>query len=199
MFTNEKHAGGPRRRGRKIALTVALALLLTLSVAGTVAYLATKTKPVKNTFEPTTISTTVEESFNGTVKSNVVVRNNGTAPAYIRVALVVNNVFVDTNNNVTGICSKHPATLPSFTLGTGWVKFGNYYYYTSPVAGGGVTTALIDSATLAGEEGCCKMQLEVIASAIQADGKNSDNETPVQNAWNVTIANGTVTAYTPAG
>lgn len=180
----------PRRNRRGVAAIAATVLLLTLVVGGTIAFLMDKTDPVVNVFQPTDVSSKVEESFDGSVKSNVVVRNTGKIDAYIRVALVMNNVTFNEDGSVKGICGQHPVSA-SFTPGKNWEKYGNYYYYTLPVAPGAATaTPLIDSMTLAGVDGCCKMQVEVIASAIQAEPAAA-----VQQAWKVNIAPGNVTPY----
>lgn len=65
----DKHfsQGGSRRyRGKKPALLiVALALILTVAVGGTVAYLTTKTDSKINTFTPSQVSCEVTEKFDG--------------------------------------------------------------------------------------------------------------------------------------
>lgn len=180
----------PRRSRRGVAAIAATVLLLTLVVGGTIAFLMDKTDPVVNVFDPTDVSSSVEESFDGTTKSNVVVRNTGKINAYIRVAVVMNNMTFNEDGTVKGVCGQHPVS-KTFTPGKNWVKYGNYYYYTLPVKAGETTaTPLISSIELAGVEGCCKMQVEVIASAIQAEPA-----TAVQQAWKVNIAPNSVTAY----
>ena len=68
---------------------LALALVLTLSVGGTIAYLITNTSAITNTFTPSYVDCLVDESFNGNVKTNVSVKNNGDTEAYIRATVIV--------------------------------------------------------------------------------------------------------------
>ena len=74
------------------------------------------------------------------------------------------------------------ASLPAFTLGTGWVKCGDYYYYTKPVAPNQTPeTNLTDSMTLVGsymDTDGGKQAVDVMAEAIQ-----SVPEDAVKAAW----------------
>lgn len=80
--------------------------------------------------------------------------------------------------------------IPQFTPGAGWVKNGNYYYYTQPVAPneGQPAKTLIDSITLIGsypDADGGKQVIEVMAEAIQEDGVDSSGQRIVVNAWGV--------------
>lgn len=132
-------------RNRAILLIASIALVCALAAAGAVAFLIDNTEAVKNEFTPSHVTCAVEESFDGTTKTNVQIKNTGDIPAYIRVALVT--YCVDGEGNVDG--TKTATIIPSFTMGDGWVKSGEYYYFTKPVAAGALTdTALIGSITL---------------------------------------------------
>lgn len=191
-----KHDGAkarPVRRkahhtGRLTAMVIATALLLALAISGTVAWLTTKDAPITNTFNPSKVACEVTESFNGTVKSSVNVKNTGDIDAYIRVKLVTYRT------NKQGQHIGGTATLPNFTLGANWVKFGDYYYYTLPVeAGKTPATNLTDSMTLTAEytdvDGG-RQAIDVMAEAIQSVPAKAVGE-----AWGVTISEGRVTAY----
>lgn len=191
-----KHDGAkarPVRRkahhtGRLTAMVIATALLLALAISGTVAWLTTKDAPITNTFNPSKVACEVTESFNGTVKSSVNVKNTGDIDAYIRVKLVTYRT------NKQGQHIGGTATLPNFTLGANWVKFGDYYYYTLPVeAGKTPATNLTDSMTLTAEytdvDGG-RQAIDVMAEAIQSVPAEA-----VGQAWGVTISEGSVTAY----
>lgn len=191
-----KHDGAkarPVRRkkhhtGRLTAMVIATALLLALAISGTVAWLTTKDKPITNTFNPSKVACEVTESFNGTVKSNVNVMNTGDIDAYIRVKLVTYRT------NKQGQHIGGTATLPNFTLGANWVKFGDYYYYMLPVAAGKMpATNLTDSMTLTAEYTDADgghQSIDVMAEAIQSVPAKAVGE-----AWGVTISEGRVTAY----
>lgn len=172
----------PRRRKRRSkktgTLLFSLVLLLTMMVGGTLAYLTIQTNPVVNQFTPSHVSCTVTESFDGTIKRNVNVTNTSDIPAYIRVKLVSYRVN-DAGKHIGGT-----ADLPAFTLGTGWVKNGEYYYYTQPVAAGASPAAkLTDSMTLTGsytDADGGKQVIEVMAEAIQSVPTSA-----VVSAWGV--------------
>lgn len=179
-----KHDGAkarPARRkahhtGRLTAMVIATALLLALAISGTVAWLTTKDAPITNTFNPSKVACEVTESFNGTVKSSVNVKNTGDIDAYIRVKLVTYRT------NKQGQHIGGTATLPSFTLGANWVKYGDYYYYTLPVTAGQTPAAnLTDSMTLTAEYTDAdggRQAIDVMAEAIQ-----SVPEAAVKAAW----------------
>lgn len=168
-----------KRRSKKTGtLLFSLVLLLTMMVGGTLAYLTIQTTPVVNQFTPSHVSCTVTESFDGTTKSNVNVKNDSDINAYIRVKLVTYRVN-DQDQHIGGT-----ATIPDFTLGEGWVLHDGYYYYTQPVAPGAKpATDLIDSITLTGsytDADGGKQVIEVMAEAIQSVPTNA-----VVSAWNV--------------
>ena len=115
-------------KGRLNATIISVVLILTLAVGGTIAFLSTKTDPVVNTFNPSQVTCSVEENFDGTTKTNVNVKNTGDIPAFIRVKLVVYRTN-DVGQHIGGV-----SEVPAFNLGKGWAKYGDYYYYTYPVA-----------------------------------------------------------------
>lgn len=166
--------GSHAPKAKSTALIIAIVLILVMAVGGTVAYIVTHTEPVINQFTPTEAKITVVEDIKDNVKNSITVKNDSTGvPVYIRVALVAN--AIDDNGTVTG-----KAEVPVFTPGTGWVKIGEYYYYTSAVEVGDSTGNLLSG----------KMTLEantqviVVADAIQATPIDA-----VKAAWGETIAN----------
>lgn len=179
-----------KRRGRMATVILSLILLLALAVGGTIAWLSTKTTPVTNTFTPAEVTCKVEEKFDKTtgVKTDVNVTNTSNIAVYIRVKLVTYRTN-DAGQHIGGT-----ATLPTFKLGADWVKHGEYYYYTRPVAPDEKPAAdLADSMTLKTsyeDADGGKQALDVMAEAIQ-----SAPEKAVGEAWGVQIAPGSVTAY----
>ena len=170
--------GRSLRTGRLTTMVIATVLLLALAIGGTLAWLSTKDAPIQNTFLPTNVTCKVTESFdrsNG-VKSNVNVKNTGTINAFIRVKLVTYRTN-DQGQHIGGT-----ASLPEFTLGANWVKYGDYYYYTKPVAPNQKPeTNLTDSMTLIGsymDTDGGKQAIDVMAEAIQ-----SVPEAAVKAAW----------------
>lgn len=173
-----------KRRSKKTGmLFLSLLLVIGMVVGGTVAWLSTKSAPITNTFLLSHVSCSVTEEFNGTTKSNVNVINTGDIDAYIRVKLVTYRVN-DKKQHIGGA-----AEIPPFTPGNGWVKKGDYYYYTKPVAPDKQpadalisSIDLIDSYTDA-DGG--KQVIEVMAEAIQANGVADNGTKAVVEAWGV--------------
>lgn len=182
-----------RKSHRKISkagiILLSFLLLLTLSIGGTIAYLVANGGSVMNTFTPSRVTCQVTEDFDGTTKSNVNVINTGDTTAYIRVNLVTYRVNKD-GQHIGGT-----AEIPAFTPGANWVKNGNYYYYTLPVA-----PDKTPAVPLIGENGIQlssytdadggKQVIEVIAEAIQSSPASA-----VGQAWGVSISQKSVTAY----
>ncbi len=184
-------APSKRRRRRNTRVPTALVLVLLIlvsSIGGTLAYLATHTAPVENVFTPSKTTGEVEEEFDGTEKTNVNVKNTGNIDAYIRVRLVTYRVN-DAGQPIGG-----EAKLPDFTLGEGWVKSGEYYYYTKPVAPGASPAAnLTDLITLVDYQDMDggRQAIDVMAECIQAKGEAADGTPAVTAAWGVAVdANG---------
>ncbi len=181
--------GKALRTGRLTAMVIATVLLLALAIGGTLAWLSTKDAPIQNKFLPTKVTCEVMETFNGStgVKSNVNVKNTGTIDAFIRVKLVTYRTN-DQGQHIGGT-----ASLPNFTLGKGWVKYGDYYYYTLPVAPKEKPEAdLISSITLESytDVDGGHQAIDVMAEAIQSEPARA-----VGQAWGVSISQGSVTAY----
>ena len=179
-------------KGRLNATIISVVLILTMAVGGTIAFLSTKTDPVVNTFNPSQVTCSVEENFDGTTKTNVNVENTGDIPAFIRVKLVTYRTN-DQGQHIGGT-----ASLPAFTLGTGWVKCGDYYYYTCPVAPG-ATPAYSLAEVIKLTENYTDVDgghqsIDVIAEAIQAGP-----EAAVKAAWGDNFSMSGDNLVVPAG
>ena len=177
---NAAHSGAKR----SLVLVVSVLVLLLAVAGGTLAWLTAQTDGVVNTFTPAQVSCEVTEDFNGTIKSNVNVTNKSDISAYIRVKLVTYRVN-DAGQHIGGT-----ATIPTFEPGEGWVKYGEYYYYTLPVApkGPGALDNLPKTPLIGGtgiklvnsynDADGGKQVVEVMAEAIQ-----SVPEAAVKDAW----------------
>lgn len=149
---------------------VALLVLLCCTVAGTLAYLVTSTDPVTNTFTPAHVSTAVDEDFDGITKRNVTIKNTGDIDAYIRVAVVAN--WANSAGDVYG--GAVPTEGTDYTapvLQNGWIKVGDYYYYTSAVPAGSSTGTLfapIEQLTTC-KDANYGLQVTILADGIQAE------------------------------
>lgn len=180
-----------RRRTRRLnALLLSMVLLVTVAIGGTLAYLVTQDEPITNTFTPSFVTCKVTETFDedSGEKKEVNVQNTGDTDAYIRVRLVTYRT------NAAGQHIGGTATIPEFTPGTNWVKYGDYYYYTLPVKPNEKpTTDLISSITLNQnyeDSDGGNQAIDVMAEAIQSDPAEA-----VGTAWGVSISQGSVTAY----
>ena len=187
MKFGKKAAHGGAKRS--IVLVASVLVLLLAVAGGTLAWLAAQTDGVINTFDPAHVSCAVTEDFDGTIKRSVNVTNTGDIDAYIRVKLVTYRVNAQ-NQHIGGT-----AEIPEFTPGAGWVKYGEHYYYTLPVAAGGAPAAdLISSINLTGSYNDAdggKQVIEVMAEAIQ-----SVPDTAVKDAWGVNVVDGELTFST---
>ena len=177
-----------------IVLAIAVVLLLSATVTGTLMYLVSKTTAVTNTFEPATVTCEVQENFDGTVKKDVTVKNTSNIDAYLRVKLVTYRVNAD-GERIGGT-----AAIPSFTPGEGWFEKDGFYYYNKPVA-----PNKTPAANLIGNDGITLVKytdadggrqvIEVIAEAIQ-----SVPTSVVADNWNVTVdANGVISGPSGSG
>lgn len=160
------------RISRKAVAWILAAVLLTVTVGVTVAYLMAQTPSLANTFTPVEVKCEVEENFNpaGNVKDNVKVRNKGDIPAYIRASIVIN--WVSDSGSIYGgapVLDEHYTV----TLGAnGWFRgTDGFYYYRSPIAAGDVTANLIDiiqPVANTAPEGYT-LSVQILASAVQAE------------------------------
>lgn len=191
--TPAKHAGkrtSKRPTGRLAAMALATVLLLALTIGGTVAWLTSKTNDITNTFTPSKVTCRVDEEFNKTTgeKSNVNVTNTGDTDAFIRVKLVTYRTNAE-GKHIGGV-----AKVPEFVPGDGWVKYGDYYYYTKPVAPNAQPEEdLIGRIQLASSYPDADggfQAMDVMAEAIQSQPAQAVGE-----AWGVSISQGRVTAY----
>ena len=174
-------------RKKGILLLAAAMLILVCGVGSTLAYLATQTGQVQNTFEPAYVRSEVQETIANNVKSDVTIKNTGNVSAYIRAAIVV--TWKDAAGKTT--LPEKPVLDTDYTMQlneTDWTKVGDYYYYDKSVAANDSTTKLIDTCepNKSYPDGR-KLCVEVIGYAIQAEPANA-----VTEAWGVTISNGSV-------
>lgn len=175
-----------RAKTWKALIVAALAVvILTAAVGGTMAWLSTKTQDLTNTFVPAKVTCAVNETFENNVKSNVSIQNTGTTDAYIRAMIVANWCTAD--NKVVKTATPTYEGLP----GSGWVEHDGFYYYTQSVAPDQTTSMLFtkcEQGTV--PEGADHLEVNIICQAVQ-----STPAAAVGEAWKVTIAPNSVTAY----
>ena len=159
-----RRAGGSKK---PLTLFVALVLLLTLAVGGSLAWLVSN-DDVTNTMEPGKVPIEIVEQIEGTTKTSITIKNTGNIDAYIRVAVVAN--LVDEKGNVT------VGTAPTLNLGENWQPLDGYYYYKGIVAPKASTTSL-------GSINFTNAEVNILAESIQVlGGVKSDGSASV-DAW----------------
>ncbi|MBR5516547.1 MAG: hypothetical protein IKU53_01120 [Firmicutes bacterium] len=174
---NKKSLPSLRRIKSKIGAIGILVLVCVMLSAVTMAYVFTQTIPVVNKFTPSKVASTVVESFDGTTKSNVLVKNSGDTEAYIRAAVVITWV-----NDTTGeVYPIKPVVKKDYNIDfptedpsveSHWeLAADGFWYYKIPVApNGGVTTTFIDKcvAVDANTPDGYSLSVEIVSSAIQS-------------------------------
>ena len=190
-YQKNEHVEKRSRAKKPLAALVALVLIIGAVVGGTLAYLAARTDAIVNTFNPAKVDIMVEENFDGSTKKDVKIKNTGDTEVYIRATYVV--TWKDAAGNVYPEQPQSGVDYNiSLNLEQGWFYYNGYYYYTTPVAPLASTGVLIDLCTpVTGRapEGYT-LSVNVLASAIQSVPAEAVGE-----AWGVSIAPGSVTAY----
>ncbi len=155
-----------RTSKKPAALILSLALILTAVLGVTAAYLTTRSSGITNTFTPAKVSCAVQETLNGTSKV-ITVKNTGDADAYIRVALVA--TWQDSSGTVY-IKAPKEGTDYTVTLGSGWVKNSDgYYYHKADVAVNATTATAITvvKGSTSAPTTDYSLHVEVLAEAVQ--------------------------------
>ena len=189
MVNNKTKAslGGVKR----IVMLVALVMILTAAIGGTIAYIVTSTNDVENTFTPGKVSCEINEEFTGALKKDVTITNTGNTEAYIRAAIIV--TWKSTKHGSTDTYATAPQEGQyTMTLGSDWIPGEDgYYYYKSPVPTGESTAALIEKCELkagvSAPEGYA-LSVEILADAIQ-----STPTSVVTEKWHVTLVDNEIT------
>ena len=166
-MTHGKHSAG---RNKALVLILALALVVTAVIGGVVATLIANTDTVENSFTSASVSTLVNESFDGTTKTNVTVTNTGSTRAYIRAAIVV--TWQDASGNVYGFAPVAGTDYVMTQTDTDWVLASDgFWYYTNPVLAGAETGNLIDRLVLVDNANVPEgysLHVEILSSGIQS-------------------------------
>jgi len=185
-----------RTTKKSIALLASLAVMLTVTVGGTLAYLIAQSETVTNSFDPANVSCVVEADATNKTFS---VKNTSDIDAYLRAAIVVN--WADASgDNVYGIA---PVENSDYTLAVdteNWVE-GNdgYWYYKTKVAPFEKSADVVEFITSYGKQNGVtapegySLQVEVLAQAIQALPDEAVEETWSNDKVTVDANNGTLT------
>lgn len=161
-------------------LLAAVIVLLAGAVGGTWAFLVAQSEPVQNNFTYAHVRCTIDETFDGTTKSDVKIQNTGDIPAYIRARIVV--TWKDANGNVS---STVPVKNTDYTIAfntTDWTQQDGYWYCKNAVDAKDFTPVLITKCEKTGDapEGY-DLSVEILADAIQSEPASA-----VTEAWGYT-------------
>ena len=183
-------------KNKAMALIVSILLMLTVTIGGSLAYLIATSDAVTNTFNPSHVTTAVEETFDNNVKKDVKIKNTGDTTAYIRAAVVVTWQKYNEETDKYDVYGQLPVLNSDYTmelgLGNGWVPGSDgFYYWPNTVAPGMTTGDLIERAELTENavvpEGYF-FCIEILGSGIQADGVDKDGKSPIELAWGTKAA-----------
>ena len=178
-----RRAGGSKK---PLTLFVALVLLLTLAVGGSLAWLVSDDE-VQNTMVPGKVPIKINETLNGTSKTSVTVTNTGNIQAFIRVAIIAN--AVDKNGDVT------VGTAPTYTVDSNkWTPIGDYYYYNGIVEPNG-TSGDTTAPLFTGDVSFANGEINILAESIQVLGGRQYDGSASVDAWGV-VYNTTTGAWT---
>lgn len=184
-----------------LVLLASVALLLTVSVGSTVAYLVDKADEVVNIFTPTRLETDVVETFGKVddvmTKSSIKIRNDGNIDAYVRVFITGNWVITEKDKNGNEVDKIVAPWDGNITLNPdrSWILGSDgYYYYTKRLPPTpddektDRTSELLGSAiTQSGGPAGAHLVINVIHQSIQADGVNANNVPVVTAVWGATV------------
>lgn len=165
-----------RRRKQQSLVIAIVAILCSIIACVSIAFVFTSTKPVKNTFTDAYVACDVLETFDGTTKSDVTIKNTGEVQSYIRAKVVVTWMSADQ----TKVTALKPVDDTDYVItyadeinaATNWKKGSDgYWYYKLPVNVGKETEELIESCSL--KEGITApdgyyLSVEIVASSIQS-------------------------------
>ena len=177
---NEKSGRHGIRMNRTAVLLIAIILLISTAVGSTVAFLATKSEPVENSFEYANVSCKVTQNCD-TDGSIVQVKNTGTISAYIRAAVVAN--WIDVDGNIAASVPEGYSYDLTCSSGSWAQGKDGFFYYLLPVAPGASTEGNLLTCTVAcPETPKYTLSVEVLAEAIQSTPASAVNE-----AWSAAV------------
>ena len=180
-----------KRRKQQSLIIAVVAILCSIIACATIAFVFTSTKPLENTFTDAYVACDVLETFDGTTKTDVTIKNTGEVQSYIRAKVVVTWM----SDDKTKVTALKPIDDTDYVItyadeanaATNWEKgLDGYWYYKLPVNVGKETEELIESCSL--KEGITApygyyLSVEIVASAIQ-----STPETVVKEQWSSGIS-----------
>lgn len=164
---------------KTILTLAALALLLTFTVSGTLAYISTSTSDVENVFTPVHVDTEIREVISNNEKTSIKVENIQAAdhiPVYVRVHVTGN--WCDSKGNIV---------LPwegSVSLNTtDWDDGGDGYFYYKKVLPVGSTTANLLAESISSDNTAAKYDGLHLEITVAHQSIQSEPTSAVTSAW----------------
>lgn len=174
---------------RKQIVALLVGVLFLAGAVGTFAWLSV-TGVLVNEFGFGSVKPSVDETLDNNVKSDVAVKNSGSAPAYLRVAVDIYWQDKDGarlwDEPVEGtdyaIVWGDVSNASTTSSASSWVRSADgFYYWTSPVAPLGKTGVLIKSVSEKKTDGK-NLVVDISTQAIQSTPDDADKE-----AWGCTV------------
>ena len=152
------------------AVAVFLSMCLTLAIVGTtLAIIIVRTNPLENRFSPSDLDIAIVGND---------IKNTGDVPVYVRAAVVANWIGTEDGS----VLSTTPARYVDYTMSineTDWFLGSDGFYYCGlPLAAGATANSLVGNATAVTVKDGYTLQLQIIASGIQAAPDEA-----VQTSW----------------
>lgn len=164
-------------------LLAALVLIVSLTVGGTLAYLATGTDAVENVFTPSKVTIDIEEKFDGYEKKDVGVTNTGDIPAYARLMLTETWVKLGENGSRTPVAKPEGAkVICTPTAPEKWLQSDAGIWYYTEILAPGASATLFSHIKYEAPEGYA-VDVRLLGEGIQAEPAEA-----VWTAWPVAVA-----------
>ena len=179
-----------KTRIKWIIFFAAVILVIFIGAGAALSYISAESEPVRNDLVAGKVSCEVVEVFDGSVKTDVAVKNTGNTSAYIRCDVIAN---WQSKTNSEEILARAPVEGVDFEIVAGssvWVEGQDgYWYHSEPIEPDEMTEIFIEKISPVTEapEGY-ELSVEIIASAIQANPASV-----VETSWNVSAAGTTIT------
>lgn len=168
---------------RSLLAIIAIVLVALVTVGGAAAYFILQSQPVTNTFQGGTTGCRITETVTGNEKKSILLTNDGSFPVYVRVRLVT---YWQTP---AGTPAAKAAPALQLTTAAGWVRYGDCYYYETPVQGGASVELLAEDLPMTTDADGNKQVIEVLAETVQSSPSDA-----VADSWGRTVnASGRIT------
>lgn len=162
--------GDAQTRKLKHIGLIFILMAIILSVGSIISYLSDNSTDLENVFVPGVVTCKVNESFDGSTKSNVTVSNTGNVDAYMRAAIIIN--WCDNSGMIYGEASPTIDEDYEIVIGDEWYKGADGYYYYNDIVAPGEDTPILIKECKEIKEMTPKghyLSVDIISSAVQAD------------------------------